>query len=105
MNLNASLIKPPPPWTTYGTFFPISFLFVEIGEGLARFRQSLQQWRRLPQLSVLFVELVDALVHFLQADRVRVPHRAAAPGRVAVAVDIDDVNVNGPQRDAFFQYL
>src|SRR5262245_3614238 len=102
---SGSIIKPPPPWTTYGTFFPISFLFVKIGEGLARLGQSLQQRRRLPQLAVLFVELVDALVHFLQAYRVRIPHRAAAPGGVAVAVDVYDVNVNSPQRDAFFQYL
>src|SRR5262249_34516023 len=70
-----------------------------------RFRQSLQQRRGLPQLAVFFVELADALVHFFQADRVRVPHRAAAPGRIAVAVDVDDVYVNGPQRDAFFQNL
>src|SRR5262245_8196317 len=92
-------------WTTYGTFFPISFLLVEIGEGLALFRQSLQQRRRLPQLAVLYVELADALVNFLQADSVRVPHRAAAPCRIAISVDVDDVYVNGPQRDAFFQNL
>src|SRR5262245_38863523 len=87
------------------TFFPISFLFVEIGEGLALFGQSLQQRRWLPQLPVFFVELADALIHFLQPDSVRVPHRAAAPRRVAVAVDVDDVYVDGPQRDAFFQDL
>ena len=49
------------------------------------------------------MKLLDALIYFLQADRVCIPHRPAAIGREAVAVEINDVNIHGAQGIAFFQ--
>ena len=44
-----------------------------------------------------------AVVDLLQADAVGVEHRAAAPGREAVAGQVDDVDVGGAQREALLE--
>ena len=48
---------------------------------------------------MLLLEPADAIVHLFQSHRVRVPHRPAAVGREAVAVDVDDVDVHGAEGD------
>src|SRR5260370_71381 len=52
----------------------------------ALLRQLPQQRRGRPQVAVLPLKLADALVHFLEPYRVRVPHRSAAVGRKRIAV-------------------
>src|SRR5262249_52790495 len=78
---------------------------VEDCEGLALFRKRLQQRRRLPQVSVLRMKLADTIVDALQPNRVREPHRTAAPSREAVAIDVNDVDVHGSQREALLENL
>src|ERR1700687_420578 len=80
-----------------------AFLFVEVGEGASFGGQFLQQRRRLPEFSVSAVKFGDALVDFFQADGVGVPHRAAAIGWKAVAVDVDDVDVDRAQGISFLE--
>src|SRR5215469_1969934 len=81
-----------------GLFRGLADLLVKIGEFLALFDQLFQEWRRLPQRAMLFFELGDAVIDFLQPHRVGIPHRTAAIGRETVAVQINDVDVHGPQR-------
>ena len=42
-------------------------------------------------------------VDLIQPDGVGIPHRTAAIGRESVAVQINDVDVDGAQRDAFLE--
>ena len=49
--------------------------------------------------------LVHAVEHLLQADRLGIVHRAAAPAREAVARGPDDVDVGGAHHDAFLENL
>ena len=65
--------------------------------------EAMEQRSRLPDLAVLSVEFADSLVHVFEADGVRIPHRPAAIGREAIAVEIDNVNVRSAQGVAFFQ--
>src|SRR6266851_4575358 len=55
--------------------------------------------------AVLLFEGADALLDFLETNRIRVPHRAAAISREAVAVDVDDVDIDSSEGNAFFQNL
>src|ERR1700675_3259209 len=75
----------------------------EFRERLALLSKLLQQRRRLPNLAMLLVELPHAIVHLLQANRVRVPHRTAAIRRESVAVEVDDVDIHGAKGVAFFK--
>ena len=52
---------------------------------------------------MLFLELADAVVDLLQADRVGVEHRAAAEGGEAVAVDVHDVDIDRAECVAFVE--
>src|SRR5207249_5404154 len=67
--------------------------------------QSLQQRRRLPELAVLALELADARVDLVQAHRIGIEHRAAAPSWETVAVHVDQVDVGGALRDALLEDL
>src|SRR5260221_5365103 len=78
-------------------------LLVEVGKALTFFRELFEQWRWLPPVSVLLVKFADTLVHFLEADGVRVPHWTAAVRRKAVTGEINDVDVHRSQRVTFFQ--
>src|ERR1019366_6087028 len=80
-----------------------NLLFVELGKSLALFRQALQKRSRRPQFSVLFVEFANSLVDLLQSHRVCMPHRPAPIGGKSVPVEIDDVDVDCPQRVSLFQ--
>src|SRR3989442_1673677 len=80
-----------------------ALFFVEIGEGLACFRQPLEQRRGLPEFSVLAVKFADAIIDLLQAYCVGIKHRATAMGGEAIAVDINNVDVDRAQRITFFQ--
>src|ERR1051325_3791801 len=76
---------------------------VKVGETLAFFSQTLEQRRRFPEFSVLLMKFADAIVNFFQADCVRIPHWAAAMRWETIAGEIDDVDIDGAQRVAFFQ--
>src|SRR6516164_3554706 len=76
---------------------------VEAGEGLAALGELRQQRGRGPAGAVLFLELPDPGVDCLQPDRVAIPHRPAAVGGEPVSVDVNDVDVAGPQGDALLQ--
>src|SRR5262245_30801091 len=75
----------------------LTFIPIEIGEGLALFRQLLEQWGGRPQFAVTFMEFEDAIIDLLQSDRIGIPHRPAAPGGITVAVDINDIDIDRPQ--------
>src|SRR6185295_18938938 len=66
-------------------------------------RQALQQRRRLPQLAVLLLEGADVVVHRRRPHRVRIEHGAAPMNREAVAIDVDDVDVRGAEREALLE--
>src|ERR1022692_856944 len=86
-----------------GTLRGRNLLFVELGKSLALFRQALQKRSRCPQFSLLFVEFANALLDLLQSHRVGMPHRAAPIGGKSVPVEINDVDVDCPQRVSLFQ--
>ena len=58
---------------------------------LAFFGELFEERSGRPIAAVLFVELADALVHFVQAGYVGIEHRAAAVHREAVPVDVNDI--------------
>ena len=68
---------------------------IEVGKALAFFSQTLEQRSGLPEFAVLLMKFADAIVNFFQADRIRIPHRAAAVRRETVAGEIDDVDIDG----------
>src|SRR5215471_1714286 len=78
-------------------------LLIEVRELLSFFGELLEQRRRLPPIAMLFVELRDAVVNLLEADSIGIPHWPAAVRREAVAVDIDDVDIDGAQRVTLFE--
>ena len=59
-----------------------------------------EQRRRTPALAVITMEPRHLLEDIRQPEPVGVEHRAAAPGREAVAVDVDHVDVRRPCGDA-----
>src|SRR5579864_831402 len=71
-----------------------ALLLIEIGKLLAFFRQALQKRTRLPKLAVLLVEFFNAVMDFFQTDGVGIPHRPTAIGREAVAVQVNDVDID-----------
>src|SRR5579859_8196556 len=76
---------------------------IEVSEAFAFFGQTLEQRRRLPEFSVLLMKFADAVVNFFQADCVRIPHGTAAVRGETIAGEIDDVDIDGAERVAFFQ--
>jgi hypothetical protein len=50
------------------------------------------------------MKLLDAREDPIEADAIGVEHRAAAPCREAVAVDVDGIDVRGPQRQSFVEH-
>src|SRR5262249_15314257 len=56
-----------------------------------------------PEFPVLFVELADARVDIFQADSIGVPHGTATVRREAIAIEVDDIDIDGTESDAFFQ--
>ena len=52
---------------------------------------------------MLQLESADPIIDLLQANRAGVPHRAATVSRETVAVDVNDVDIDGPLSDPFFK--
>src|SRR5258705_3013041 len=63
----------------------------------------LEQPRRLPALARLAMEAADRLVDSCEPERLSPPHGSAAIARKAVAIDVDDIDVARPLRNAFLQ--
>src|SRR6185295_8462682 len=81
-------------------------LGVELGEAASLGRQFLEQRRDFPARPVLGLVGLDALSGRLQSDHiVDLPHRAAAPGREAVAVEVHGIDVTGSERDTLLEDL
>src|SRR5690348_9952958 len=76
---------------------------VEIREFLAFLRQALQERSRLPKFAMPRVKFLNALADLFQSNRVGIPHRPAAIGREAVAVEVNDVDIHRAQGDAFLE--
>src|SRR5690349_4089430 len=70
------------------------FRLVEVGEALAAFGELLQQWGRRPEATVLLLELANPLVDLLQTHGVGILHRPAAVRGIAVAQDVEHVDVD-----------
>src|SRR5579871_3615615 len=96
----ASRAGMPPAWLCSRTF-----LAVKIAEGLACRAKPFQQSGRLPQATVLLLEATDPLENSVKAHCAGVPHRSTSVRGKAVAVDVDDVDIDGPQSDPLFQNL
>src|SRR5438128_10067118 len=77
--------------------------FVEVVERLSPLRELSKQRRGFPEISVLIPKLADAIVHFLQPHRARVPHGSAAVGGETITVDVPDVDAHGQEGDAFLK--
>ncbi len=80
-----------------------AFFFAEVGESFALVCEARQQRGWLPDFAVLAVKFGDARENLFQADRVRIPHGAAAIGGEAVAVEINNVYVRSAQGEPFFE--
>jgi len=65
--------------------------------------EALQQGGGLPPIAVALLKFADALANFFQADGVGIPHGAATVRGKAIAVQINDVDVHGTERNAFFE--
>ena len=59
-----------------------------------------QQARRTPVVAELRTKSLNLGIHCIQANLIGGEHRAAAVGRKPVTVEIDDVDVARPGRDA-----
>ncbi len=66
-------------------------------------RQLLQERGGLPEFAVGALEFQNAVVDFLQSHGIGVPHGAAAIGRESVAIEVDDVDIDGAQGESFFE--
>src|SRR5258708_15605754 len=75
----------------------------EFTEGFALLGETLQQRRRFPPIADALLKFAEALIHFFQTYCVGVPHGPAPMRGETVAVEIDDVDVHGTERDAFFE--
>ncbi len=84
----------------------ITRALVMVGKALALGGEPLDQRGRLPDIAIACrVEAPDLLQHLAKPLALGPEHRAAAIDRVAIAVDIDDVDVRGAQRDALVEDL
>ena len=70
------------------------------GERFVLLRELFEQRRGRPEFAVLTFEFADAIINLFQTDHVGVPHGTTAVGRVAIAGDVDDVDVHGAKRAA-----
>src|SRR5215469_5341838 len=75
----------------------------EVGKAAALFREAPQQRSGCPELSVSTVEMADAFKHVLQPHSVRIPHGTAAIRGEAVAIDVDDVDIDRAQGEALLK--
>src|SRR5262249_14130826 len=65
--------------------------------------EPLEQWRGRPRLAVARVEARHVGEHLLEPDLIGVEHGAATIAREPVAVEVRDVDVAGPQGEAFLE--
>ena len=84
---------------------PLNSLHLVLCKRPARFRQLLEQRCGFPPESLRFVKFTNAVVHLLESDRVGVHHRPTAKRGESVTVDIDKVDIDGPQCDSLLQNL
>src|SRR5258708_7055821 len=78
-------------------------LFIEFSERFALPSELLQKRCGRPNFAVLLLEFTDSFIDCFQSDRVRIPHGTAAMGRESVAVQINDIDIDGAQRIALFK--
>src|SRR6266851_7228384 len=71
--------------------------FIEFGERPALLGELLQERRGRPDFAVLLLKFADLFVNGFQANGVRIPHGTTAIGRKSVAVQVNDVNIDGAQ--------
>src|SRR3984893_4420562 len=79
-------------------FFPL-----KLGEGFSQPCQSFQQWCGLPDFAMKAVKFRNPLIHSLQSNSIRVPHRTTAMCRKSVAIEINNVDIRSAQSVAFLQ--
>src|SRR6266704_3882148 len=77
--------------------------FIEFGERPALLGELLQERYRRPDFTVLLLEFADSLVDGFQANGVRIPHGTTAIGGESVAVQVNDVDIDGAQSIALFE--
>ena len=65
--------------------------------------QLFQKRSRPPVFAVCLLEFADALVHFPESHGVCIPHRPAAIGGKAVAVEINNVDIDRSKGETFIQ--
>src|SRR5579862_2405275 len=75
----------------------------KVRERRVRLRELFQQGSRLPEFSVLPAEFAYAVVDVSQPDRIGIPHGPAAICRKTVAVEINNVDVDRAEREAFLE--
>src|SRR5215813_10525040 len=74
-----------------------------VAETLALLGEPFEQWRGRPRLAVARVEARHVGEHLLEPDLIGVEHGATTIAREPVAVEVRDVDVARPQRDAFLE--
>src|SRR6266487_698249 len=76
---------------------------IEFGERPALLGELLQERRGRPDFAVLLLKFADLFVNGFQANGVRMPHGTTAIGGKSVAVQVNDVDINGAQGIALFE--
>src|SRR6266571_109510 len=76
---------------------------IEFGERPALLGELLQERCRRPDFTVLLLEFADSLVDGFQANGVRIPQGTTAIGGKSVAVQVNDVDIDGAQSIALFE--
>src|SRR5579883_1410777 len=77
----------------------------QIRKALPLARELLEKWRGAPPEAMRLVEALHIGIDLVEADRVGIEHRPAAPGGEAIAGEIDHVDIAGAERDTFFEDL
>src|SRR5258708_30629485 len=76
--------------------------FIEFSERLALPSELLQKRGGRPDFAVLLLELADSFINCFQSNVVRIPHGTTAIGRESVAVQVNDIDIDGSQRKTLF---
>src|SRR5467141_2268382 len=78
-------------------------LFIEFSERFALPSELLQERCGRPDCAVLLLEFADSFINCFQSKGVLMPHGTTAIGRKSVAVQVNDIDIDGAQRIALFE--
>src|SRR5262245_61275109 len=84
--------------------FHFSLILIKICEGPSLFSQLHQKRRRRPDFSMTLMKFPYSIEHLGQPHGISIPHWAPSMDGKAVAIQIDDIDVDRSECKAFFEY-